>query len=242
MEFIPLSLLGGILTILAPCVFPLLPVIIGGSLTDKHPYRPLIITLSLAVSVVVFTLVLRVSTALLGIPAEFWKVLSGGLVLMFGLSYLFPLAWARVSHALGLEKKSNEQLQKAGKQKGIGGMVILGMSLGPVFASCSPTYALVLATVLPQNLFIGVINIIVYAMGLSLMMFLVAFFGQKLVKRMKWATNPNGMFRKILGILFLIVGLAIITGADKMFETWVLDQGYFDLTQYESQLLEKKGY
>ena len=30
-------------------------------------------------------------------------------------------------------------------------MVLLGMALGPVFASCSPTYALVLATVLPAN-------------------------------------------------------------------------------------------
>jgi cytochrome c biogenesis protein CcdA len=68
---LPISFIAGILTILAPCVLPLLPIIIGGSLEEKSIRRPIIITLSLAASIVVFTLILKVSTAFIDIPQDF---------------------------------------------------------------------------------------------------------------------------------------------------------------------------
>ena len=58
------SFLAGILTVAAPCVLPLLPVIVGGSLMDEHRSRPLIIAVSLALSVILFTLLLKVFTTI----------------------------------------------------------------------------------------------------------------------------------------------------------------------------------
>ena len=64
MEFLILSLIAGALTVAAPCILPLLPVIIGGTALQSespkkaHWYRPLVIAASLATSVVVFTLLL----------------------------------------------------------------------------------------------------------------------------------------------------------------------------------------
>jgi hypothetical protein len=75
-----LAFVAGVLTIAAPCVLPLLPVIVGGSaarsaadgsVAEKQWYRPVVIAASLAVSVVLFTLILRATTALLGIPDDF---------------------------------------------------------------------------------------------------------------------------------------------------------------------------
>ena len=59
-----ISFIAGVLTILAPCVLPLLPVIIGGSISGKtkEKSRPYIIAASLAASLVVFTLLLKLST------------------------------------------------------------------------------------------------------------------------------------------------------------------------------------
>ena len=71
MELLPISFIAGVLTILAPCVLPLLPIIIGGSLTEKSIKRPIIITVSLALSIVLFTLILKVSTAFITIPESF---------------------------------------------------------------------------------------------------------------------------------------------------------------------------
>ncbi len=234
-----ISFLAGVLTVLAPCVFPLLPVIIGGSVADNNKLRPLIITLSLAASVVLFTLLLKFSTSLIGIDPKVWKLLSGGIVFIFGLTYLFPKGWNWFVVKLGVEERAQKNLHGSSQKKGMLGMVLVGASLGPVFASCSPTYAVILATVLPANFLWGLLNLVVYALGLASVMFLVAIFGQKFVRKARWATDPTGWFRKVLGILFLIVGLAIITGYDKKFEAFILDMGWIDATGIEYQLLDK---
>lgn len=242
MEYLLLSFIAGILTVLAPCVFPLLPVIIGGSITDKSPWRPFVVTLSLAGSVVLFTLVLKFSTALIGIPQTFWKVFSGGLVILFGITYLFPKLWVFVEHKLGFGQKSQGSLAKANQKKGFMGAVLVGLSLGPVFASCSPTYGLILSTVLPNNFFVGIINLAAYAIGLSLIMFLVAFFGQKMIHKMTWATDVNGWFRKVLGVLFILVGLAVMTGLDKKIDAKILsneDSFIFKVLEFEEGLIDK---
>jgi cytochrome c biogenesis protein CcdA len=238
MEYLPLSLLGGVLTILAPCVLPLLPVIIGGSLTDKNPWRPFVITGSLALSVVLFSLILKASTALINIPPDFWKWLSGGIVLFFGFTLLFPRAWETVTVKLKLGSKSQGVLQVSSQRKGLLGMVLMGMALGPVFASCSPAYFLILGTVLQESWFWGVINLVVYALGLSAVMLLIALTGQKFMGSLKKAADPKGVFKKVLGALFIIIGIGIIAGYDKKFEAWIISQGYFGVTALEERLVE----
>jgi cytochrome c biogenesis protein CcdA len=107
-----LSFLAGILTILAPCVLPVLPVILAGSVTEKQKWYPYIVSLSLGLSVVLFTVLLKASTALISIPQSFWKYLSGGILLVMGLIYLFPHVWAWVGIQLGFSR-SNASLDKA---------------------------------------------------------------------------------------------------------------------------------
>ncbi len=70
------SFIAGVLTILAPCVLPVLPVVLAGSVTEKKWWYPYLVTLSLAVSVVLFTVLLKASTLLIDIPSSFWKILS----------------------------------------------------------------------------------------------------------------------------------------------------------------------
>ena len=74
-------------------------------------------------------------------------------------------------------------------------------------------------------------------MGLGLVLLLVSIFGQKLISRVKWAANPNGLFRRGLGVVFILVGLAIITGFDKKIEQGVLDAGFLDITKFEQRIL-----
>ena len=244
MGLLLLSFFAGVLTVFAPCVFPLLPVIIGGSVADKNPLRPLIITLSLAGSVVLFTLLLKVSSALIGIDQSFWKAFSGGLVILFGITYIFPKLWTAIEHKFKLGQSSQQGLAKANQKKGVMGAVLVGLSLGPVFASCSPTYGLILSTVLPSSFIVGLINLLAYAVGLALVMFIIAFFGRKFIHKMTWATDVNGWFRKVLGVLFLLVGLSIITGFDKEIEARILDNEdsyIYKLLDFENKLIEKAG-
>ncbi len=243
MEFLPVSFIAGVLTVLAPCILPLLPVIIGGSLDSgkKDFKRPIIITISLALSIVLFTLLLKASTALITIPQSFWTYFSGGIILIFAVTLLFPKSYAKISNTFfgnKLEHGSQKLMYKMFKKGGVGSSIVLGAALGPVFASCSPTYFLILGTVLPANYAIGVLNLLVYALGLSLVMLIVAFAGKKLLGRLNGISNPQGWFKKTLGILFLIVGLAIISGYDKKFETYLIDEGFIGITAFEERLIE----
>jgi cytochrome c biogenesis protein CcdA/thiol-disulfide isomerase/thioredoxin len=233
------SYIAGVLTVLAPCVLPLLPIIIGSSVAANSRWKPFVITASLAFSLTLFTLLLKASTLLIDIPPEFWKYVSGGIIIFFGVITLFPNLWSDFSTKLGLSTKSDSLLEKSTEKGGLFGAILIGMSLGPVFASCSPTYSLILATVLPVNFAEGILYIITYALGLSSILLLISFLGRSLVNKLKVVANPNSWFKKILGILFIIVGLAIITGFDKKVETFILDSGYFDITKVEQNILEK---
>ena len=166
MNILIVAFLAGILTILAPCVITLLPIILGGSLGEKDYKKPLIVAISLGISVFIFTLLLKASTVLLMIDPKFWQVISGLLIGGFGIIMLFPSLWDKVVIKLKLYK-SDELLHKSSQKKGVKGSILLGAALGPVFATCSPTYAVILGIVLPQSLAEGVLSIASYSLGLK---------------------------------------------------------------------------
>lgn len=239
MSLLFLSFIAGILTVFAPCVFLLLPIIIGGSVASKSKLRPYIITASLAFSIILFTFLLKVTTLFLNFDPNFLKYLSGIIIVFFGLISLFPVLWDNFSVKLGLSRRSDTLLEKAGEKEGVSGAILLGMALGPVFSSCSPTYALIVATILPVDLVTGMVNILVYAIGLSLIMLLVAIYGRGFIKRFKWAANPAGWFKRGLGIVFIIVGISIMTGFDKTAQVFIAENTNFDTAEFEQKLISQ---
>lgn len=236
-----ISFVAGFLTVLAPCILPLLPVIVGGSLTsgakEVQKKKVFTIVIALAISVILFTLLLKVSTIFIEIPPSVWQWISGGIITVFGLVILLPSLWEGkfLAH---LSAELNRIIGTSAQKNSFWGDVTIGAALGPVFATCSPTYFVVLASVLPAQPVLGVIYLIAYAVGLSLALLLVAFAGQKIMNKLNIAADPRGWFKRILGIIFVIVGIAIITGYEKKLEVAILDSGFFDVTQIEQKLLE----
>jgi len=238
-----LSFVAGALTVLAPCILPLLPVIIGGSSLNPDDKKEnglkhaVVICISLALSVLVFSLLLKASTLLLGIPQFAWQAISGIIVILFGINLIFPMLWAKISIKLGIENKSNRFLGQSSKKKGIMRDILIGAALGPVFASCSPTYALIVATILPQSFVNGFIYLTVYCLGLASVLLAIGVAGQSVVKKLGWAANPNGWFRKTLGIIFVITGLIVIFGLDKQIQALIIESGLYDpIKRFEQRL------
>jgi len=235
-----LSFLAGVLTILAPCVLPLLPVIIGSSVGNKNKLRPYLIILGLIISITLFTILLKASTLLISVEPVFWSTISGSLVLVFGFIYLFPEIWDSISLKFKFSSKSDNLLEKASEssKENWFGSLLIGAALGPVFASCSPTYSLIVATVLPVDLIKGIGYILVYSFGLGIVMLAISLLGRGFVKKLNLLANPNGIFKKVLGVIFIIIGIAVISGFDKVIETNILNSGFFDITRIEKQILE----
>lgn len=125
-----ISFIAGILTVLAPCILPLLPVIVGGTLSDGgaagfNKKKAFTIILSLGVSVIAFTLLLKASTLFIDIPEYVWKWISGGTVIFLGLITFFPSLWESKLLAK-LSAKSNILLGKGDQKKNFWGDVIIG--------------------------------------------------------------------------------------------------------------------
>lgn len=228
-----LSLISGVLTVFAPCALPMLPIIVGGSLKDDpHPKRrAVIVSLSLGISVFIFSLLIKFSSLLIGVQPSFWAKASGLIILSLGIFNLFPNLWADLTAKLNLLSKSEKKLSESYKSKSKLEPVLTGLALGPVFSSCSPIYLFIISVLLPENILRGSINLIAYCAGLSLMMFTIAIGGQKVIAKFKWAANPNGWFRRVLAIIFIAVGVLIFTGTDKKIEAWMLEHNSF-ITRY----------
>lgn len=246
MTLLILSFVAGVLTAAAPCILPLLPVIIAGAAniggkSEKNSwYRPLIVVGSLAVSVIIFTLLLKATTALLGIPQMTWNIISGVIILTLGINLFFPLLWDRLMLALRFNVTSNKLLTRSEKQPGVWRDILVGAALGPVFSSCSPTYALIVAVVLPTSFATGLSYLIAYALGLAAILLLIAIAGQAATRRLGWLSDSSGWFRRSMGVIFIVIGVAIIFGWDKDFQAFVLEQGWYDpISNLEHQLMKR---
>ncbi len=239
MALLVISFLAGALTVLAPCILPLLPVVIGGAAAGvRRRTAPFWIIGSLALSIILFTYLLKASTALLTIPPAFWTYFSGGILFFFGLTLLFPALWEKIPGINRLSAKSNIMLGQGAQRRSIWGDVIVGASLGPIFSTCSPTYFVILANVLPESFARGTIYLLSYVLGLSLVLLAIAFLGQRLAGRLGKAADPHGWLKRGLGVLFVILGALIALGYEKKLEVAILDAGYFDVTKIEQRLLK----
>lgn len=238
MALLAVSFIAGVLTVLAPCILPLVPVVIGSSATGRNRATPFIVVGSLALSIILFTYLLKFSTALIMIPPEVWTYLSGGILVLFGLVLLFPTLWEGLPGINKVSASSNKLVGTGYQKKSFWGDVLIGAALGPVFSSCSPTYFVILASVLPASFALGSLYLLAYAAGLALVLLLIALLGQRFADKLAVAADPSGWFKKAIGILFIIVGVFIATGYEKKLEVAILESGIVDVIDWEQNILQ----
>jgi cytochrome c biogenesis protein CcdA len=152
-----------------------------------------------------------------------WQLISGAILIALGTVSIFPRLWDAVSTKLSLQRRSNKQLVAARERGGSLGAILTGAALGPVFTSCSPLYLYVLVTVLPASFAEGILLLVAYVIGLCGTLLVIALLGQKVVGKARWIANPEGNFKRVLGIIFVLVGIAIILGLDKDLQFWILE-------------------
>ena len=241
MVLLAISFLAGMLTVLAPCILPLLPVVVGSSASGRSKATPYIVVASLALSIILFTYLLKFSSALIMVPPALWMYLSGGIIFAFGLTLIFPALWEKVPGMTKVSADSNKLVGSGYQKKSLWGDILIGAALGPVFSSCSPTYFVILASVLPASFALGSLYLFAYAAGLSLVLLLIALLGQRFADRLTTLSDSRGWFKKGIGIIFIVLGIAIALGLEKRFEVWLLNSGYVDVVGFEQSILQKSG-
>jgi cytochrome c biogenesis protein CcdA/thiol-disulfide isomerase/thioredoxin len=197
---IGVAFVAGIVTAISPCVLPVLPIVFAGGATgDKR--RPYAIVAGLVWSFTLFTLVATALLSALGLPDDLLRNIAIGVVLLVGLSLLWPrlgMLVERPFQALGRRSPS-----------GMGGGFLLGASLGLLFTPCAgPVIAAVAVLAATQRFSAeGVLVTLAYALGAGLVLLAIAIAAQRgMTLRSVRARAP--VIRQALG--GLVVGVAVL--------------------------------
>ncbi len=241
MIFFIISILAGVLTVLAPCILPLLPIVVGSSTGGDRQLskRSIIVISSLSVSVIIFTLLLKASTLLIAVPQSFWNTLSGSILILVGLAIALPNLWSRITFLQNITNLANGVMGVGRQKNSYVGDMMTGTVLGPVFTTCSPTYLYIIATVIPIGIVEGTIYLLGFTAGLAFSLVLIAIYGGVLVKKITNHMTATVNIKRGFGVLIILVGLAIMSGYDKRIETAILDAGYGATIKIEESLIER---
>jgi cytochrome c biogenesis protein CcdA/thiol-disulfide isomerase/thioredoxin len=223
---IAFAFMAGVVTVLSPCILPVLPVVLSGSI-DGGKARPWGIIGGFISSFTVFTLTLSALTRALGIPADALRLLAGATILLFGVVMVVPAlkegfsSLVRAASAIATIKGSASSRQGQGFPSGFA----LGISLGLVWTPCvGPIMASVISLSLSGQTDAGSVFItLAYSAGTALPLFLIMKGGRGLLKRFSFLAGNTDKIQRIFGSLMILTALALFTGADRRFQTWVLD-------------------
>ncbi len=231
------SFIAGVLTVFAPCIFAFLPIILRGVEAGNSIKRSSVIIGSLSLSIFFFSLLLRSTTLLISIPTATWEMISGIILISQGILILLPTVWATISHKLRLDQSVVHigSLQK--KDDSLLKDVLIGISLGPIFSSCSPTYAYIIGVMLPATLITGIAYLSIYILGVATILLSISLYGNSLLRKY---TNPKGIFKLIVGWVILIMGILIFFGWFKDIEAFIIrDLPFLDITRIDGNLLRR---
>ena len=219
---LPLAFLAGILSILSPCVWPLVPIVMGsaGSSGRLGPYALAVgLSLSFAMAGSVLTFFLVNS----GLDPELFRYFAASLLIVVGL----PLVWKRLGDWLTLRLS----MLTARFNPGTGGnhwsgQFGVGFLLGIVWLPCvGPTLGAAIALAsMGQQLGMAFVVMFVFGVGTASVLLLAGLLSKRALDKAApgvsvGATRGN----KILGWMLLLLGLLVWTGLDKMLETWALN-------------------
>lgn len=215
------AFLAGIVTVLSPCIFPLLPIILSSSDTSGKQ-KPLGVVTGFILSFTFFTLFLATIVQYSGIPADSLRVFAVFVLLIFGLSLLSNAIQARIE--IIFSKFAN--LMPVSKNKtGFVGGVLIGISLGLLWTPCvGPILASVISLAITGAVTAQAFLItLAYAFGTGIPMLLIMFAGSTALKKVPWLVNNTGRIQKGFGVLMLLTAVCIFFGIDRRFQTYILN-------------------
>jgi len=218
-----LAFLAGVVTVLSPCVLPLLPAILASSVQEGR-LRPWGVIAGFVVAFSAVTLLLSTLVLATGIPPDAMRVVSGVLLVALGAVLAVP----RFSHAFEVQAGGVAALGNAipATGNGLGGGFLLGSGLGLAWTPCvGPIMASVITLALNQEVTGGAVaTTIAYALGTSVPMAAVILGGRAVVQRIRGLNRHLGTIRTVMGLLLALAGVAILTGADRAIQIWLLTQ------------------
>lgn len=193
------AFLAGVISILSPCVLPLLPVIFAYS-TSKGKLRPLAIVSGLSLSFVFMGIITSAFGSLFQQYLIYLTGFAGIIVILMGMTLLFDLGTFNFIGNLS---------GKPFKENGLMGGLLLGISLGIIWIPCvGPILASILSLVaIEGDLLYGAFLLFVYSLGLGIPMLVIAYSANISSSKLSMIAKYDMYLKKVVGFILILVGM-----------------------------------
>ena len=217
------SFIAGFVTILSPCILPILPVVLSGSINGGHK-RPIGIVTGFVLSFTLFTLFLSAIVRATGISADILRNISVVIILLFGATLLLPNFQVLMEKLF--TRLASSVSGKTPKGNGFWSGLLLGVSLGLIWTPCvGPIIASVITLAATSSVNGSAIIItFAYSLGTAIPMFVITYGGRTLLAKVPWLLKNTGNIQKVFGILMILVAIGMFFNLDRKFQTEVLDR------------------
>jgi cytochrome c biogenesis protein CcdA len=220
-----LAFAAGLLSILSPCVLPLVPIVLGAAIV-AHPLGALALAAGLALSFTVLGLLLALVGFGLGIDAGMFRVAAAAIMIALGAILLVPAWQARLAAAGGPLSSWTDRRFGGFASSGLAGQFAIGLLLGAVWSPCvGPTLgAASLLASQGQDLGRVTLTMAVFGVGAALPLILLGLLSRATLMRVRSKLMSAGKFGKgALGAAFILIGVAIVSGTDKKIEAALVE-------------------
>lgn len=224
MEYV-LGYAAGLLTLINPCVLPILPIVLATALQAGRA-GPLAVAAGMSLSFVTLGLFVSAVGPSLGITEDAVASASALVMVAFGVVLLVPrFSESFATATAGLAARADAGIE-AGDRTGVSGQFVAGILLGAVWTPCiGPTLggAISLASQGESLAHAGAI-MAAFAAGVSTIILALGYGAQSVIrKRQAWMRNLAGAARPIMGAVFVAVGLALYFRFHHVIEFWAVE-------------------
>ncbi len=232
-----IAILAGILTIGAPCILPLLPILLGTSVGSTSKTRPLFIALGFVVMFTVVGLTLSVITASLNLSPDVIRKVAVIALGIFGIFMIWPTPFEKITSYLSKFTTVASGLSGKVGNGNLSGFV-LGLTLGLIWTPCAgPVLGSILTLIATQNnLAQAGILMVSYAIGAGIPMLLIAYGGQIITSKIRIIANYTTIIQQVFGVVIILLALAIFFQYDLIIQAKILE--FYDFGGLEERFIK----
>lgn len=229
LETVLFALAGGLLTVISPCVLPVVPLLVGSSVSpDGSPggagRRVTGLIVGFGGAFLVTTVLLASTLAAAGVTTAQLRVASALLLVAFGATLFIPALARTVERRAAWIARTTSRLAagggRPGANTGLAGGLALGALIGLIWSPCvGPIMAAVIATAVTQGPSVDLLVVtLAYVTGAAIPLAAIAFGGRRAVARLGSGLARERLVRTF-GAITVAAGLLVATGLDLPLQT-----------------------
>jgi cytochrome c biogenesis protein CcdA len=238
MGSIGLALIAGLLSTLSPCVLPLLPIVVGAAI-GEHRFGPIALAGGLALSFVAVGLFVATIGFAAGLDQDVFRSAAAAVMIVIGGALLLPRLQERLATAAGPIGNWAQEQATGFSTRGVGGQFLVGVLLGAVWSPCvGPTLGAASVLAARSENLVGVAaTMAAFGIGAALPLLAIGLMSREALARWRNRLLSAGRGGKaLMGALFLVFGLMILSGLDKRLEAALVDVSPAWLTELTTRL------